>query len=193
MPDIIQATHPYGAASQPVKTFGFEEFPTGNDGLRRPASNEDFTWTNAAFDMGLLITSAFNAFGWCTAIRGLENGGKVENLPNFTFKSEAGDLVQQCPTEINLTDEREKELSDLGFLPLVHYKGASHAVFMGAQTLQKPREYTDPEATANAAISARLPYIMASSRIAHYLKVMGRDKIGSAMDPGDVEKQGDLI
>ncbi|OED43360.1 EvpB family type VI secretion protein [Endozoicomonas sp. (ex Bugula neritina AB1)] len=179
---------PYGAATNPVKGFNYEEFPLSSDGQRRPQSNDDLTWSNAVFDMGLLINNAFTAYGWCTAIRGLENGGKVENLPNYTYTSEAGDLIQQCPTEINLTDEREKELSDLGFLPLVHYKNANYGVFMGAQTLQRPKEYTDPEATANAAISARLPYIMASSRIAHYLKVMGRDKIGSAMEPVDVEK-----
>lgn len=179
---------PYGSATSPVKSFAYEEFEADRDGQRRPKSNEDFTWSNAAYDMGLLINEAFTAFGWCTAIRGLENGGKVENLPNYTYTSEAGDLTQQCPTEVNLTDEREKELSDLGFLPLVHYKNANYAVFMGAQTLQRPKVYSDPDATANAAISARLPYIMASSRIAHFLKVMGRDKIGSAMDPVDVGK-----
>ena len=179
---------PYGSDSSPVKGFNYEEFPLGSGRERRPNTNDDFTWSNAVYDMGLLINNAFTAYGWCTAIRGLENGGKVENLPNYTYTSAAGDLVQQCPTEVNLTDEREKELSDLGFLPLVHYKNANYAVFMGAQTMQRPKEYTDPEATANAAISARLPYIMASSRIAHYLKVMGRDKIGSAMEPADVEK-----
>ncbi|WP_422448087.1 MULTISPECIES: type VI secretion system contractile sheath large subunit [unclassified Endozoicomonas] len=179
---------PYGEAASPVRGFNFEEFPKGRDGVHRPRSNRDFTWSNAAYDMGLLINNAFTAFGWCTAIRGLENGGKVENLPNYTYVSEAGDRVQQCPTEVNLTDEREKELSDLGLLPMVHYKNANYAVFMGAQTLNRPKEYTNPDATANAAISARLPYMMASSRIAHYLKVMGRDKIGSAMDPVDVEK-----
>ena len=179
---------PYGASGTSIKDFTFEEFPKENDGERRPSREHSFTWSNACFEMGLLMHNAFTAFGWCTAIRGLENGGKVENLPSYTYKSEAGDLVQQCPTEVNLTDEREKELSDLGFLPLVHYKNANFAVFMGAQTLQRPKEYTEADATANAAISARLPYIMASSRIAHYLKVMGRDKIGSAMEPVDVEK-----
>ena len=182
------ARQPYGAAGTSVKEFAYEEFPVSGDGERRPQSNDDFTWNNSTYEMGLLINQAFTAYGWCTAIRGLENGGKVENLPNFTYISEAGDLIQQCPTEINLTDEREKELSDLGFLPLVHYKNANYAVFMGAQTLQRPKVYTDPDASANAAISARLPYIMASSRIAHYLKVMGRDQIGSAMEPADVEK-----
>lgn len=182
------ARQPYGAANSPVKTFAYEEFSEAADGQRRPESTDDFTWSSAVYVMGLLINDAFTAYGWCTAIRGLENGGKVENLPNFTYTSAAGDLVEQCPTEVNLTDEREKELSDLGFLPLVHYKNANYAVFMGAQTLQRPKMYSDLDASANAAISARLPYIMASSRIAHYLKVMGRDQIGSAMNPVDVEK-----
>ena len=181
------ARMPYGQNGIKVQEFNFEEFEASEDSQRRPESQNDFTWSNAAYDMGLLINNSFTKYGWCTAIRGFENGGKVENLPNFVYRSEAGDQLQQCPIEVNLTDEREKELSDLGLLPLVHYKSSNFGVFMGAQTLQRPKTFVDPEATANAAISARLPYIMASSRIAHYLKVMGRDKIGSAMDPADVE------
>ncbi|WP_332328173.1 type VI secretion system contractile sheath domain-containing protein [Endozoicomonas sp. GU-1] len=108
---------PYGEAASPVKGFNFEEFPKGRDGVHRPRSNRDFTWSNAAYDMGLLINNAFTAFGWCTAIRGLENGGKVENLPNYTYVSEAGDRVQQCPTEVNLTDERERSCRTWGCCP----------------------------------------------------------------------------
>ncbi|MBE8166785.1 MAG: type VI secretion system contractile sheath large subunit [Shewanella sp.] len=180
---------PYGANSVPVKSFDFEELQTRADGSPLVTSDKDFVWSNAAYEHGLLMTQAFTQFGWCTAIRGMDNGGKVQNLPNFTFNSDAGDLIQQCPTEVNLTDEREKELSDLGFLPLVHYKNSNYAVFMGAQTTHKPKTYTDPDATANAAISARLPYTMASSRIAQFLKVMGRDRIGSHLEPSDVEKE----
>ena len=187
MPKTMART-PYGTGGHSVKTFNYEEFPKSADGKRRPSSIDDFTWSNAVYDMGLLINNAFTAFGWCTSIRGLENGGKVEDLPNYTYTSEAGDLVQQCPTQVNLTDEREKELSDLGVLPLVHYKNGNYGVFIGAQTLQRAKVYLDKDATANAAISARLPYMMASSRIAHYLKVMGRDQIGSASQPSDVEK-----
>ncbi|HDI3142186.1 TPA: type VI secretion system contractile sheath large subunit [Vibrio cholerae] len=183
------ARQPYGSATVPVKSFEFEELKTRADGSQVVDSDKDFVWSNAAYDYGLLLTQAFSKFGWCTAIRGTENGGKVDNLPNFTYYSSAGDLIQQCPTEVNLTDEREKELSDLGFLPLVHYKNTNYAVFMGAQTTHKPKTYTDPDSTANAAISARLPYTMASSRIAQYLKVMGRDRIGSNIDPNDVEKE----
>ncbi len=125
--------------------------------------------------------------GFCTAIRGAEGGGKVENLPTHVFTSDDGDLDAKCPTEIGITDRREFELSNQGFLPLCHYKNTDYAVFFGAQTTQKPKKYDRPEATANAAISARLPYIMASSRFAHYLKVMGRDKIGSFMEASNVE------
>jgi type VI secretion system protein ImpC len=120
-------------------------------------------------------------------VRGAEGGGKVENLPSFTFTSDDGDIDQQCPTEIGITDRREAELSKLGFLPLCHYKGSDYAVFFGAQTSQKPKKYDSPDATANAAISARLPYIMATSRFSHYLKVMGRDKIGSFLEAKDCE------
>lgn len=179
---------PYGADTVPVKSFAFEEQQTKANGAKAVDSENDFVWSNAAYEYGLLMTQAYTQFGWCTSIRGAENGGKVENLPNFTFTSDAGDLLQQCPTEVNLTDEREKELSDLGFLPLVHYKNSNYGVFLGAQTAHKPKTYTDPDATANAAISARLPYTMASSRIAQYLKVMGRDRIGSNLEPADVEK-----
>lgn len=180
---------PYGAETVPVKSFAFEELNTRENGQQLVSSDNDFVWSNAAYEFGLLMTQAYTQYGWCTAIRGAENGGKVENLPNFTYYNDAGDLLQQCPTEVNLTDEREKELSDLGFLPLVHYKNTNYAVFMGAQTTHKPKTYTDPEATSNAAISARLPYTMASSRIAHYLKVMGRDRIGSNIDPNEVQSE----
>lgn len=180
---------PYGKGTVPVGSFDFEELTLDANGKAVPQSQDDFVWSNAAYEFGLLLTQAYSKYGWCTAIRGTDNGGKVENLANFIYNSPAGDVVQQCPSEVNLTDEREKELSDLGFLPLVHYKNTNYAVFMGGQTTHKPKTYTDPDATANAAISARLPYTMASSRIALYLKVMGRDRIGSNIDAGDIEKE----
>ncbi|MEZ9531760.1 EvpB family type VI secretion protein [Vibrio lentus] len=180
---------PYGDKGLSTDVFAYEELGNDMDGNPKPTSNDQLVWSNAAYDLGLKMTQAYTASGWCTSIRGLDNGGKVENLPNLTYKSEAGDLLQQCPTEVNLTDEREKELSDLGFLPLVHYKSSNYAVFIGGQTTQKPKTFTDPDATANAAISARLPYIMASSRIAHYLKVMGRDKLGSNLEAPDIKRE----
>ncbi|MCG9661757.1 type VI secretion system contractile sheath large subunit [Vibrio mediterranei] len=180
---------PYGQKGLSTDVFAYEELDVDMDGNPNPRNNDELVWSNAAYDLGLKMTQAFTAYGWCTAIRGLDNGGKVENLPNLTYKTEAGDLVQQCPTEVNLTDEREKELSDLGFLPLVHYKNTNYGVFIGGQTTQKPKTYTDPDATANAAISARLPYIMASGRIAHYLKVMGRDRLGSNIEAPDIQRE----
>ncbi len=142
---------------------------------------------NAAYVMGARMTDSFAKTGFCVTIRGAESGGKVENLPLHQFHSDDGDQDMQCPTEIGITDRREKELSDLGFLPLSHYKNNDYAVFFGSQTVQKPKKYDRPDATENAAISARLPYIMATSRFAHYLKVIARDWIGRFMDAGGCE------
>jgi type VI secretion system protein ImpC len=142
---------------------------------------------NAAYVMGARMTDSFSQTGFCTSIRGAENGGRVSNLPTYTFISDDGDTDLQCPTEIGITDRREAELSKLGMLPLLHYKNQDYAVFFGGQTTQKPKKYDRPAATENAAISARLPYIMATSRFAHFLKVMARDKIGSFMEADDCQ------
>jgi type VI secretion system protein ImpC len=182
MPRVL-ARLPYGASTNPIEAFAYEEF--GGD--KKAADHDQFCWMNASYTMGANLTKAFAEYGWCTSIRGTEGGGKIENLPSYTFTSEDGDIDQKCPTEIGIADRREKELSDLGFLPLCHYKNTDYAVFFGAQTTQKPKKYDNPNATANAAISARLPYIMATSRIAHYLKVMARDKVGSFMEAKDAE------
>jgi len=178
---------PYGARTQPIDEFGYEEAPSDITGAARPMDHEHYCWMNAAYVMGAKLTEAFAQTGFCVAIRGAEGGGKVENLPFHVFTSDDGDLDAKCPTEIGITDRREYELSNLGFLPLCHYKNTDYAVFFGAQSTQKPKKYDRPEATANAAISARLPYLMATSRFAHYLKVMARDKIGSFMEASDCE------
>ena len=178
---------PYGEATKPVEGFRFEEFPVDSAGRNVEAGHDQFCWMNAAYVMGTVMTRAFSEYGWCTSIRGVEGGGKVENLPTFNFLSEDGDIDMKCPTEIGISDRREAELSKLGFLPLCHFKNNDYAAFFGAQTAQKPKKYDRPDATANAAISARLPYMMATSRIAHYLKVMARDKIGSFMEVEDAE------
>lgn len=177
---------PYGAATKPVDEFDYEEAPV-EGGVARSMEHQDYCWMNSSYVLGARLTDAFSKYGWCTAIRGAEGGGKVENLPSHVFTSDDGDADQKCPTEIGITDRREAELSKLGFLPLCHYKNTDYSVFFGAQTTQKPKKYDRPEATANAAISARLPYIMATSRFAHYLKIMGRDKIGSFMEASDCE------
>jgi type VI secretion system protein ImpC len=186
MPRVI-ARVPYGEATKPVEEFGYEEAPANADGSARQMAHDDYCWMNAAYVMGARLTDAFAQYGFCTAIRGAEGGGKVTNLPTHTFTSDDGDGDAKCPTEIGITDRREAELSNLGFLPLVHYKNSDYAVFFGAQSAQSPKKYDSPEATANAAISARLPYIMATSRFAHFLKVMARDKIGSFMEASDCE------
>ncbi len=185
MPRVL-ARLPYGQQTKPVEEFNYEEAPI-EGGVTRPMPHDHFTWMNAAYVMGARLTDAFSKYGWCTAIRGAEGGGKVENLPSYTFTSDDGDVSQHCPTEVAITDRRDGELMNLGILPLCHYKNTDYAVFFGAQTTQKPKKYDKPEATANAAISARLPYIMASSRFAHYLKIMARDKIGSFMEASNCE------
>jgi len=179
---------PYGSATKPIEAFNFEESNLNEAGSQLENEHESYCWMNAAYSMGTTLTRAFSEYGWCTTIRGAEGGGKVEGLPSHTFISDDGDVDQKCPTEIGITDRREAELSKLGFLPLCHYKNTDYAVFFGAQTTQKPVKFDDPDATANAAISARLPYIMATSRIAHFLKVMARDKIGSFMEASDAEE-----
>ncbi len=178
---------PYGAATKPIDEFAYEEAPHDAAGAAKSMNHENYCWMNAAYVMGTRLTDAFAQTGFCVAIRGAEGGGKVENLPFHVFTSDDGDLDAKCPTEIGITDRREFELSNLGFLPLCHYKNTDYAVFFGAQSTQKPKKYDRPEATSNAAISARLPYLMATSRFAHYLKVMARDKIGSFMEATDVE------
>ena len=180
MPRVLSRL-PYGEATKPVEEFAYEEVAKG------AISHDKYTWMNAAYVQAARMTDAFAKHSWCTAIRGAEGGGKVEGLPAHVFKSDDGDPDLKCPAEIGITDRREAELSKLGFLPLCHYKNTDYAVFFGAQTAQKPQKFDRPAATANAAISARLPYIMATGRIAHFLKVMARDKIGSFMEVKDCE------
>jgi type VI secretion system protein ImpC len=179
---------PYGAMTKPVEEFSYEEVELGENGESIAVGHENYCWMNTAYVLGARLTDSFAKSGFCTAIRGAENGGKVEGLPAHIFTSDDGDADLKCPTEVGITDRREAELSKLGFLPLVHYKNTDYAVFFGAQTTQKPKKYDRPEATANAAISARLPYMMATSRFAHFLKVIARDKIGSFMERTDCEK-----
>ena len=183
MPRVL-ARVPYGPKTRRIDEFDYDE-AAAFEGDRIP--HENYTWMNAAYVMGARLTDAFLETGWCTAIRGAENGGKVEGLPTHIFSTDQGDSDMKCPTEVGITDRRDAELAGLGFLPLCHYKNTDYAVFFGAQTTHRPAKYDRPEATANAAISARLPYIMATSRFAHYLKVIGRDKIGSFMEAEDCE------
>lgn len=187
MPRVLSRL-PYGAGTKPIEAFNFEETELDAAGRPKPVPHEHYGWMNAAYVMGTRMTDSFAKSGFCVTIRGAEGGGKVEGLPAHTFISDDGDPDLKCPTEIGITDRREAELSKLGFLPLCHYKNTDYAVFFGAQTVQKPKKYDKPDATANAAISARLPYIMATSRFAHFLKVMARDKIGSFMEVSDCEE-----
>ena len=171
---------PYGPDTLPVEGFDFKEDVDGTD-------HSKYLWANAAFALVQRITDAFAKYSWCAAIRGVEGGGLVEDLPAHVFETYSGDKALKCPTEVSLTDRREKELSDLGFISLIHCKGKDYAAFFGGQTTQKPKKYDTPQANANARLSAVLPYIIAASRFAHYLKVIVRDKVGSFMTADNVQ------
>ena len=172
---------PYGANTNPVEGFNFEETTDSGNSTK-------YNWMNAAYAMGVNINRSFADYGWCARIRGVEAGGIVESLPTQTFPTDDGGVAMKCPTEIAITDRREAELSKNGFLPLVHWKNTDYAVFLGGQTVNKPKEYDNPDATANASLSARLPYIFATSRFAHYLKCIVRDKVGSFKERADMER-----
>lgn len=171
---------PYGSNTVPVEAFNYEEEVDGTD-------HGQYLWGNAAWALGARVTQAFSMYGWCATIRGVESGGLVEGLPVHNFKTGAGDIAMKCPTETQISDRREKELADLGFAPLVHCKGTPNAAFFSVQSAQKPKLYDSDAASANARLSAQLPYIFAVSRFAHYLKVMMRDKIGGYTSRGEIE------
>jgi type VI secretion system protein ImpC len=186
MPRFL-ARLPYGAKTNPVEEFDFEEETSGGDHSR-------YSWANSAYAMAVNINRSFKLYGWCSSIRGVESGGAVEGLPVHTFPSDDGGVDMKCPTEIAISDRREAELANSGLMPLIHRKNTDVAAFIGAQSLQKPTEYTDPDATANARLAARLPYLFSSCRFAHYLKCMVRDKVGSFKERSDMERfLGDWI
>ena len=170
---------PYGAKTNPLEDFDFEEETAGGE-------HSKYLWTNSAYAMGVNINRSFKEFGWCASIRGVESGGIVEGLPCHTFPTDDGGVDMKCPTEIGITDRREAELAKNGLMPLSHWKNEDYAAFIGAQSLQKPAEYDDPDATANANLAARLPYLFSTCRFAHYLKCIVRDKIGSFKEREDM-------
>lgn len=172
---------PYGKDGVTIESFNYEE---GVDGTE----HNKYLWTNAAYALGARLTNSFALYGWCASIRGVEGGGLVEGLPTHNFTTDSGDVAMKCPTEVPITDRREKELADQGFIPLVHCKGTDYAAFFSVQSAQKPKVYDKEAATANARISAQLPYILAISRFAHYMKAIMRDKIGSFMSRAECER-----
>ena len=168
---------PYGR-EKPVEAFQYEE---------DVGEHSQYLWGNAVWALAARVSQAFATYGWCATIRGVESGGLVEGLPVHSFKTDSGDVAMKCPTETPITDRREKELADLGFAPLVHCKGTANAAFFSVQSAQKAKKYQTDAATANARISAQLPYIFAVSRFAHYLKVMMRDKIGGYQSKSQIQ------
>jgi len=180
LPHVL-GREPYGAATRPTETFNFEEDVDGTD-------HKKYLWTNAAYSLGARLTEAYSMHGWCVAIRGVEGGGLVDGLPTHTFATDEGEIAMKCPTEVAITDRREKEFADNGFIPLVHCKGTDYAAFFAVQSANKAKKYDTDAANANARLSTQLQYIMAVSRFAHYLKSMMRDKIGSFMSKADAER-----
>lgn len=180
MPRFLART-PYGAKTNPIDDFNFEETIDGADHSR-------YCWANSAYAMAVNINNSFKEYGWCTSIRGVESGGAVPNLPTHTFPTDDGGVDMKCPTEIAISDRREAELAKNGFMPLIHRKNTDIAAFIGAQSMQKPGEFFDPDATANANLAARLPYLFACCRFAHYLKCIVRDKIGSFKEREDMQR-----
>jgi type VI secretion system protein ImpC len=180
MPRFL-ARLPYGAKTNPVDEFDFEEDTAHG-------AHGAYTWANSAYAMGVNINRAFKSYGWCSRIRGVESGGAVEGLPTHTFPTDEGTIAMKCPTEIAIGDRREAELAKNGLMPLLHRKNSDMAAFIGAQSLQKPAEYDDPDATANANLAARLPYLFACCRFAHYLKCIVRDKVGSFKERDDMQR-----
>jgi type VI secretion system protein ImpC len=172
---------PYGSKTDPVEEFAFEEDTEGADSGK-------YCWVNAAYAMAVNVNRSFKEYGWCSRIRGIESGGAVEGLPSHTFPSDDGGVDQKCPTEIAISDRREAELAKNGMMPLIHRKNSDIAAFIGAQSLHKPAEYDDPDATANANLAARLPYLFATCRFAHYLKCIVRDKVGSYKSRQDMQE-----
>jgi type VI secretion system protein ImpC len=180
LPHILMRL-PYGTETIPVEEFNFEEDVDGTD-------HRKYLWGNAAYALGTRLTDAFAKYGWCAAIRGVEGGGLVKGLPTHTFRTDEGEVALKCPTEIAITDRREKEFADMGFIPLVHCKNTDYAAFFSIQSTNRPKTYDSDLANANARLSSQLQYIMAVSRFAHYLKSMMRDKIGSFMSRDQAEK-----
>jgi type VI secretion system protein ImpC len=180
MPHVLMR-EPYGKDTKQIDEFAFEEGVDGKD-------HSKYLWGNAAYSLAARLTQSFAKYGWCAAIRGVEGGGLVEGMAFHNFRTDEGDLALKCPTEVSITDRREKELADQGLVPLVHCKGTDYAAFFSVQTCNKPKVYDKPEANANARLSAQLPYMLAMARFAHYLKAMMRDKLGSAMSRSQAEQ-----
>jgi type VI secretion system protein ImpC len=178
----VLARIPYGAKSEPVEEFGFEEDTDGYTGNK-------YAWMNAAYAMAVNINRAYKEYGWCSRIRGVQSGGEVVNLPTHTFPTDDGGIDLKCPTELAISDRREAELAKSGLIPLIHRKNTDKAAFIGAQSVMRPKAYqNNPDATASSNLSARLPYMFAVCRFAHYLKCMVRDKVGSFMEEEQLQR-----
>lgn len=174
---------PYGT-DNPVKSFNYEEDVSG--------SHESYLWGNTAFAFSTRLTDSFAQYGWCPNIIGPKGGGQVDELPVHLFRSLHGDLATKIPTEVLISEPREVELADEGFIGLTMRKGSDNACFFSANSIQKPKYFgQSPEGKAaetNFKLGAQLPYIFVVSRLAHYVKVLQREALGSFKQRADLEK-----
>ncbi len=172
---------PWGPDSAPVEEMDFVEDVDGQN-------HNKYLWSPSSWALGGQIMKSFSEYGWPSAIRGTETGGKVSNLPLHTFPSLSGATISKCPTETTITDRREKELSDQGIIGLCHARNTDYSVIFSGSTVNRPQKYVEEEANANARLSASLPYVLACSRFAHYLKAIMRDKVGGFTSRDEVER-----
>lgn len=174
---------PYGRETQPVKGFDYEETVTDN--------HDNYLWGNAVFTLATRLTDSFAKFRFCANIIGPKGGGAVEDLPVHLFES-MGEIEAKIPTEILLSERREFELSEEGFIGLTMRKGSDNACFFSANSCQKPKYFgisaEGKAAEANYKLGTRLPYLMVVNRLAHYIKVLQREEIGSTKSRADLER-----
>lgn len=165
---------PYGPDTVPVRSFNYVEEVKGPD-------HDKYLWTNSSFAFAANMVKSFINNGWCVQIRGPQAGGAVQDLPIHLYDLGTGNQVK-IPSEVMIPETREFEFANLGFIPLSYYKNRDYACFFSANSAQKPALYDTADATANSRINARLPYIFLLSRIAHYLKLIQRENIGTTKD-----------
>jgi type VI secretion system protein ImpC len=177
LPHVL-ARLPYGEKFQCVAEFNFEEFVNGE-------RHDKYLWMSAAWAYAVRVTVAFGRYGWLARTRGVHGGGKAEGLPLHAFPTDDGDIAMKCPAEIAISDRREFELSNQGFLPLLYSIDNDTAVFMGAQSCQKSPKYFDQAANTNAELYAEINVVLCLSRFVHYLKLMARDSIGAFVESMD--------
>jgi type VI secretion system protein ImpC len=175
---------PYGSTTVQAKTFNFEETVS--------ESHDQYLWGNATFAMSTRISESFAKYRWCPNIIGPQAGGTVDNLPLHVYQAQGTGQIK-IPTEVLVSERREFELSEQGFISLTYRKDSDNAAFFSASSIQKPKKFGQSaegkEAELNYKLGTQLPYLFVANRIAHYLKVIQREQIGTAKERGDLERE----